>query len=291
MIAVVPGMNQRAGVYWDTALPALDARAIVLHLLLLHNGDGSTHFAINPPMWSIAVEWQIYFFFPLLVLLWRAWGAGVTLLLALLWGAVPIFLPIPWFPLSHAWFLGLFALGMLGASVGLSRRPAVVWWRERVPWMAIAVLAAIGFVGFASLTGRLGVVPETEWARDYLLGLAVTCLLIQCTRLSIAPPTRPPLYLRLLLLPALVGIGRFSYSLYLIHAPTLALLALLCRSLGLPVTLSYGIVFAAGIPLALLISYLFFLVFERPFLSSQAARRRDTKARPEPTPKPEASSS
>jgi peptidoglycan/LPS O-acetylase OafA/YrhL len=288
VVAAVPGMNAPAGVYWDVALPALDPRVIVTHLLLLHNWDLSTHFKVNPPMWSIAVEWQIYFLFPLLVLLWRAWGAGVTLLLALLWGVVPLVLPVPWFPVSHAWFLGLFTLGMLGASVGLSRRPAIARWRDRTPWMALAAAAGAAFVGFASLTGRLGVALETQWVRDYLLGLAVTCVLIRCTRLSVDPPARPPLYLRLLLLPPLVGVGRFSYSLYLIHAPTLALLALLCRALGLPVTLGYAVVFALGIPLALLVSYLFFLAFERPFLSSQGSRRRDARPRTDPALAPDA---
>jgi peptidoglycan/LPS O-acetylase OafA/YrhL len=278
VIAVVPGMNARAGVYWDTALPALEARTVLLHLLLLHNWDWDTHFAINPPMWSIAVEWQIYFLFPLLVVLWRVWGARVTLPLALAWGLVPVVLPVRWFPLSHAWFVGLFALGMLGASLSLSPHPTIARWRDRVPWIPLAVISSVAFVGFASLTGRLGVVAQTEWLRDYLLGVAVTCVLIRCTRLSVAPPARRPLYLRALLLPPLVRVGRFSYSLYLIHAPVIALLALGCRALQLPVLVGYGIVVAVGIPLAVLVAYLFFLPFERPFLASRPPRTRGERA-------------
>jgi peptidoglycan/LPS O-acetylase OafA/YrhL len=273
LIAALPGMNRKADVFWDLALPGLEPGVILSHLLLVHNATWLSHLSrINPPMWSIAVEWQIYFLFPLLVVLWRAWGAGVTLALALLWGGLPLLFPVLAYPLSHSWFVGLFALGMLGANISFSRQPAVVRWRERLPWGRLALLATVAFGAFASATGRLGVALETAQLRDYVLGVAVVCLLIHCAQQGDRPSQRPSLALRALQTPALVGIGTFSYSLYLVHTPVLAAVALTGRHLELPVTVGYLINIGVGIPLALLAAYLFYLPFERPFLSAGAAR-------------------
>ena len=42
--------------------------ALVSHLLLVHNFSEHWIWSINPPLWSVAVEWQIYFAFPLVLL-------------------------------------------------------------------------------------------------------------------------------------------------------------------------------------------------------------------------------
>jgi peptidoglycan/LPS O-acetylase OafA/YrhL len=80
----------------------------------------------------------------------------------------------------------------------------------------------------------------------------------------------------------LVSLGRFSYSLYLVHAPVLALVALACREAAQSVVVGYAVIVGAGIPLAILVAYLFFLVFERPFLTARPRRARQGQARAEP---------
>lgn len=42
---------------------------IVLHALLLHNLSESTYHSIIAPFWSIAIEWQIYLIYPLILLI------------------------------------------------------------------------------------------------------------------------------------------------------------------------------------------------------------------------------
>lgn len=67
-------------------------------------------------------------------------------------------------------------------------------------------------------------------------------------------------------------VGSFSYSLYLIHAP---LVQCVWQHLVHPLRLSRNAEFlllvVIGTPLILACSYLFFLAFERPFLSSRRA--------------------
>jgi peptidoglycan/LPS O-acetylase OafA/YrhL len=302
LIAAVPGLNTKADVYWDSALPAWEPHAIVSHLLLLHHAEGYWHSfqRINPPLWTIGVEWQIYFLFPILVLVWRRWGTGALLAAGVGYGTLAVYLPRPTYPLSYTWFVGLFALGMVGASVARSRRPGVARWRARLPWGRLSLLAAAALPPWLVLqrwvlAGEGGPwlrkLALNSWSRDYLVGVAVVCLLLACSERGDAGGERPRL-LRALEAPWLVGIGRFSYSLYLTHALTLATLALACRRLGLSPTAAHLAVLALGIPAALLAAYAFFLACERPFLSARRAdQARSRGARPQPAGTPTAATS
>ena len=49
---------------WSDFQPDL----LISHLLLIHNFHHDWIHAIDPPMWSVAVEWQIYFLLPLVLL-------------------------------------------------------------------------------------------------------------------------------------------------------------------------------------------------------------------------------
>lgn len=60
--------------YWvwlaiGAILAQSDMRDILLHALLLHNFDASSYHSIIAPFWSIAIEWQIYLIYPILLLL------------------------------------------------------------------------------------------------------------------------------------------------------------------------------------------------------------------------------
>ena len=276
IIAVVPGMNTPADVYWDHALPALDARAIVAHLLLIHNGDGfwgASFSKINPPFWSIAVESQIYLFFPLLVLLWRVWGWLPTLLLALAYGLLPLAVPIPALPLSTTWFFGLFGLGMAAAYIATGRQREAGALRERVPWGPLTALLGVALLGLLAAQraapGEIAALLSAKWLEDYALGFAVASLLVFC---AVSPAGRGQLgrriVMRFLEAPTLVALGKFSYSIYLLHAPVLALVALAARELGLRAPAAYLLAIFWGIPLTLIVSYFFYLVAERPFMSA-----------------------
>src|SRR5476651_781661 len=73
-------------------IPDLSMGSVASHLLMVHNWFAAWNNSINLAMWSVATEWQIYFFFPLLLLpVWRRAGA-VCILVGAVVGLLPHFL-------------------------------------------------------------------------------------------------------------------------------------------------------------------------------------------------------
>ncbi len=290
LIALVPALHDLSHpqALWSEALPAFTPGVIVSHLLLVHNFDPRWHSKIDYPMWSVATEWQIYFLFPLLLLpLWRRFGSVIAASAAFLIGLVPLILFFNRFSGVSPQFLGLFALGMAAADLNFSSKTPLFLCRERLSWGWMAVLLVAGLV-LVSLW-------HTPWPlslafKDVLVGAATACLLVFCTRyltrhhetaVARSPATRrdAPWVLRLLESRPAVALGVYSYSLYLIHAPVLAACQYFLRPLPLPPTLALVLMLGAGVPLALLFSYLFHLAFERPFLSRSLGKALEKSAR------------
>jgi len=241
-------------------------KAFVVHGLLLQDVIGSQ--APNGAFWSIAVEWQIYFLFPLI--LWLARKRSVEFAVAVAVGAVVVAhlvarLGSPLDKIDHLTpqFLALFALGVLAVHLGRGERAAEL----RRP------LGAAALVAFAAVV-LLAVVEGSEWmvARffyvDLVFGLAAACLL--CTlRAGGATWIRRALGSR-----AGLKLGLFSYSIYLIHAPIVGALDLyVVGPMALPPLAAFFALLAIGVPVVLAVCYGFHLLFEAPFL-----RYRDTRS-------------
>jgi peptidoglycan/LPS O-acetylase OafA/YrhL len=56
---------------------------IISHVLLLHNLSPAWVLSINGSFWSLALEWQWYMVFPLLVWGFRRWGVSPTMIAVL----------------------------------------------------------------------------------------------------------------------------------------------------------------------------------------------------------------
>jgi peptidoglycan/LPS O-acetylase OafA/YrhL len=228
---------------WDAALP-VHARTILTHLLLLHNFFNP--FAINYPLWSIAVEWQIYFLFPALVYALARCGAARTLLAVFLAsGVLELYLLLRtklWgVPAHYVW---LFTMGMIAAEIGFGRRlrPA---WEMSFFWMSILTGGCL-----LVLLCYTGIFFRDDYRYVPLLDLFAGAT--AAGLLAGMATGRYVLLRRLLEWKPLVRIGIFSYSLYLIHAPLLEVAGVLC--------------FVAE-PVIVLAAFLFFLVCERPFMT------------------------
>ncbi len=251
------------GTIWDDSLPGLDPAAIATHLLVVHNWFPSYGYQINGPLWSVASEWQIYFFFPLVLLpLWRRFGMGGALLGAAVLGYAPLLFARAAAHVAIPWYLLLFTFGMVAASIGFGPGPLEERLRSRVPWRGLCAGLWLACVFLSNGLAKLWF--NLKPAVDPLVGLATATLLIELTRQ--AASGRRGRLLALLETRPLVGLGHFSYSLYLTHLPVLAFGYFGLERLGLS-----GPAFVASLALfgglaSLAVGYGFHVLVERPFM-------------------------
>jgi peptidoglycan/LPS O-acetylase OafA/YrhL len=243
--------------------PIFSYTDVLTHLFLIHNLSRDTLGSINSPMWTVATEWQIYFLFPILLIpCWRRFGLISVVIVGFFLGIAPLYLLNGLFESASPWFIGLFALGMVAADIGFSQKPKLIAIKNSFPWILLIIVFSL----LAVLTEwkKLGL---DLWISDGFCGLVTACLLIYCTK-SIIEDKKSPIILQLFEHPLIIALGSFSYSLYLTHGVVVTLLGhfLLSRQLS-PVNFTV-IFYLIAVPMSLAIAYLFYLVFERPFMSS-----------------------
>jgi peptidoglycan/LPS O-acetylase OafA/YrhL len=251
-----------------------DLMSVLVNGLLLQNIVGAP--SPNTAFWSIAFEVQLYVLLPVLLLLVRRRGAvamvaTVTLVVAAVGIVGPHVARLDTFVIESAPDLAaLFALGIVSAGIvgaGAARRS---WpW----PWLALAaaapVLATIVWQGTGWTLGRL------YWV-DLALAPAIACLLV-----SVATG-RPASLLRLLEARPIGGLGASSYSLYLTHAPIIAIVyELVVARLFHPGPAAFLVSLAIVLPLTIAFARAFASVFEHGYFQ----RRRPSTA-PSPVPVP-----
>jgi peptidoglycan/LPS O-acetylase OafA/YrhL len=258
-------IGKPGGTHWDVALP-VSKRSILAHLLLVHNFYSPV--TINHAFWSIAVEWQIYFFFPLLVYAFARYGPGPTLVFAFfLTGVIQIFMTFRtslWAVPVH--YLALFASGMFAAMIGFGPA-ALSFWPKLSVWISLVcgglLLLLLSFTKIFFHDHYLPVL-------DVLAGTAAAALLAALATGGLG------LIRRFLEFAPLVWIGVFSYSVYLIHAPLEAACA---RYFIKPFGLSPGVQWTLMIflvePAIVLFAFLFFQLCERPFMTPALRKNVD----------------
>lgn len=242
----------KTGTHWDVCLP-VTFKDIWTHAFLLQDLFYDTSGKINHVLWSISVEFRIYFLFPALLFLWKPLKPiPATLLYIFIGYALLAILPESRINLMSFSpnFLGLFALGMLAAEISCSGEEYCVRLREKGFWnvLAAVVIALTLWQGW-----RLG------WSGEDLgAGLASFSLLIGLSALPISN-------LRTILSSyPIATIGKFAYSIYLMHAPFLQLFSqYVLAPLNLNVESQFLAIIFIGSPCAVALCYPFYLVFER----------------------------
>src|SRR5260370_13012142 len=139
-------IGQPTGTLWDVPIEVLrpDATriAIVSHLLLVQDLFATSK--INYVLWSIAVEWHIYFLFPLLVWCWARYGPKWVVPIALVAGyALRFGFADTRIARANTQYVGMFTLGMLAAYVTQSPKEVYARLRTRLPWAWIAGAALV----------------------------------------------------------------------------------------------------------------------------------------------------
>ena len=242
------------------------------NLLLLQDVYGQYN-NINAPFWSVACEWHLYWVFPLLVWVLRRHGVAALVLLGAV-SAVALTLlsaRYPRLPLLDAsvpqppYFIVLFVLGVAAAALvnGQGRGVAAAR-RAALPAAAVLLALLAGVLYHYRIADAAGAIrfAGLHPLIDPLAGAFTAALLAGLTGLAPAHGLR-----RLFEGRALVRIGGFSYSLYLIHIPVVAAARHALMQLPAYAALSYlqgfCVLALVAVPACLVLAWGFAWVFER----------------------------
>jgi peptidoglycan/LPS O-acetylase OafA/YrhL len=256
-IAFVPALNHPVADQWLSALPAFSPGPILSHLFVAHNFNPNWMFRINPPMWSVPPECDIYLLFPLILLpLWRRFGLGIMVLVAMVFGVAPHFVLGQKTDYLCPWYFTAFAFGAAAATLNFS--PA----GRRMPWGWMTI-------GFAVLTILLfSFATRTAEVRYYAseVPVALTAASLMGFLADRAKCGKPSLGAWLLENRPVAWLGAISYSLYLTHYPVLAVMHAACRAAGLSAPAIFAAMLIVGTAATIPVAYVFHRLFERPWM-------------------------
>jgi len=247
----------------DQTGSTVDAKAIAVHAVMLQDVVDSAK--PNGAFWSIAVEWQIYFLFPIMILLARRLGmqwtfAGILASVVVGYALAVNVTAFQRFLNITPQYIALFAMGVVAA--GLLRPGSRFRFAQHL--VPAGLVLALAFVGLCLWQGSVWIVDHFFWV-DLLVGAAVAAV-IGGLALGRAPAATGLLGSR-----ALVGVGAFSYSIYLIHAPILWLVwHFAVAPMDLSPAVKLATLLCTAVPVVLLTCWAFYLVFERPFLTRRS---------------------
>lgn len=191
----------------STETAGLTARTLVANLTLTQNLVGTDY--VIPPLWTLPIELQMYALLPLCFVVARK---GYRRVLALLSGAVVAGLAV-WLLGRPAWgavatFGPCFVAGVLAYAI-LRRGepptfPAWCW-----PVLLLGLIAAFSITPIFSIR-----VPEAGWSLCLVVGLLI----------PIFADAREDWLARIAF-----SVAKYSYGIYLLHAPAMSLVFALLR--------------------------------------------------------------
>lgn len=252
-------LSKHTGSQWDISVP-ISPCMLVSHLLLLQDVTDFT--GINYTHWSIAVEFQLYFLFPLFLLMYRkmkSFHAGlITFLVVITLAAV--FKDVV--PVAYIFLILFFEVGMLAADAVLRKGLTDRFHIGMLPGSVI-ILTTL----FISPTLDFDRLDRYLALLDCIIAAGVILLIIGCCIRK--APTKNVLGHDLL-----VSLGNASYSLYLIHAPLLALVWTVIHIYISNQIMDFMLLLPIGGIVSLLVTIPFYQVFEKPFTAHIVRRKQ-----------------
>ncbi len=252
----------------------LNATDILSHLFLVHNWTIYSR-ALDGPMWSVAVEWQIYFIFAIALLpVFLRFGMIAVVSVAFIVGIIPhLFLRNHTYDDQATFYVVGFAFGMAASWVNFSPDERAFILRSHIPWLQISLVAMAVVITLCAVhpiaVFQLGQIPFLpNWAADGVVEMMSAMLIIGLTKIALTSGGKDGIVIHLLEHPWLVRFGIFSYSVYLVHQLLLRVFVdfFAKHMFHLDEMGSFCLVIAT-LPVLIYLCYLFYLVFERPFIS------------------------
>jgi peptidoglycan/LPS O-acetylase OafA/YrhL len=248
--------QHQKGLPWAHYLPVTNEN-IAAHVFMVHNLSKDWMYKINGVLWSIAIEFQLYFLFPAFcAVIWKR-GALPVLALAGVFCA-GVMLAFPASEKLYPWYGVLFILGMAAARWAMDPR------LKRLP---VSALTGVFVLFFSLALASIGWTKELVW-RDGLMGIAVSALLMAGLQ---SPESR---WCKIIGAKPLMVLGTFSYSLYLMHHPILQVIYANRPAVASTMVRQYAFLIAC-LPLVAGLCYAFFWVFERPFMGAKKVASRE----------------
>lgn len=247
-------------------------KSIIAHLFGVHNLYIHTKFDINPSMWSIGTELQLYAVYPLLLIIMSKFGWGYGLIAMLVFelfvkaissGIAEDRQSLQLFVLSNSPFAFWFSWA-IGAYVAQN---TIIERRESFKWIDFRVLMLLNFAAV--------LFKPLAFASFPLIALATAVAIdryIAKRWRSINLPFGRTIWNHL------TWLGIISYGVYLVHQPILAQAGNLLDKLGLPQN-SPVIEMTTCVllyPLIVILAYGLYRLIEMPFirLGSNVWRRK-----------------
>ncbi len=250
--------SKQKGMPWAIYLP-VNPENVLSHIFMIHNLRPDWMYKINGVLWSIAIEFQLYLLFPCLVILLNSIKKNVFIGFVLM-STVAISLTAT-LPVSklYLWFIPLFFVGMTAARI--CKRPLNLALSKWSPYLGFGLV----IVGVA-----LQSVTDSIVIKDLSFGLGTAFLLLA----GVAHPHQK--WLAFFEWKPVLFVGTFSYSLYLMHHLVLQWAYAYRPSIVSTPVRELAYLVLVGIPIALVASYGFHLVFEKPFMTSKSKRKMST---------------
>ncbi len=246
-----------------------DFRTQLVDVLLLRDFWPFIDNSASGVLWTVCIEWKLYFAFPLMVLILKKWGnlalLGFALVFTLFWSGILYLVgdPHTW-DHSSPWYTILFAMGMIACegSIGKanSRRYHLV-------------LLGVGSIALIAING----------AHEGVQGWIISDLAFGTFFASILYVLSSPNSVtkivhglrRLLETRPLVFVGQYGYSIYLYHLWAFVLVIPIARRIAgllkLTGDIGFLLVLLISLTLSLSLCYVAFLVFEKPTLRKKTA--------------------
>jgi len=232
---------------------------VVSHFLMVHNFYHP--FKINYPLWTIAIEFQIYLLFPIYLLLRKRIGMLSAACLVMVFSiGLRLVCPLSGSDVLayRPEYIGLFVWGSVAAEI-VRGTPVETPFITNIKKGAIYLVVVLGIVSY-TVDHRFHELTASGILADYMGPALLIYLGLNHNILR-----------RVLSLRLFTWIGEWSYSLYMVHALVLQavylwFISILGVSEGLPL---FWNLLVFGLPIILFFCWVFFMLVERWFLPNK----------------------